>query len=239
MKLYILIFALVFVPYEIMAQIIPETGILTNTQLIEFEKSTGTSFFIKNKDEEYLITAKHIFQNKIQHGEYANIYMEKGAIKEWFTVQVYFHSEPNVDIAVIKMKEKFCYIQPYELSEKVVLGQDCRFLGFPLQQKFHTSMKQGKVAFIKRALFSAFMIIDNYEVTLLDGSNNPGFSGGPVIFQEMESGKNFIYGVVSGYFQQFNKIETKSTPVMIPENSNIMVCFGANYINEIIESINN
>ena len=44
------------------------------------------------------------------------------------------------------------------------------------------------------------MVAEDENYILLDGHNNPGFSGGPVIFKKNNHGKNFIVaGVVSGY----------------------------------------
>lgn len=74
---------------------------------------------------------------------------------------------------------------------------------------------------------------------LLDGINNPGFSGGPVIFYDYIKKKNKILGVISGYFNQTNKVE--SSPKIYfeyVENSGIIISYPSYYISDIIEKLN-
>ena len=54
--------------------------------------------------------------------------------------------------------------------------------------------------FVKKATVSAFCEKDR-QVIFLDGYNNPGFSGAPVIFKESEEAKNSFHvaAVVSAY----------------------------------------
>lgn len=83
----------------------------------------------------------------------------------------------------------------------IFVGQDVYSLGFPfgLATKFDKPIPT-HIAFIKKAILSA---IDarpgSGHVLYLDGHNNPGFSGGPVIYANYNERERLeIAGVIAG-----------------------------------------
>jgi len=58
--------------------------------------------------------------------------------------------------------------------------------------------------FIKSGILSALDIRNENAVTLyLDGHNNPGFSGGPIVFLSNTTRRFHVAGVVSGFRNEY------------------------------------
>jgi hypothetical protein len=62
----------------------------------------------------------------------------------------------------------------------------------------------------------------------LDGHNNPGFSGGPVLFKEQEHGKLKVAAVVSGYRFANEPVYhgEQKLPVTYRYNTGIVISYG-------------
>jgi hypothetical protein len=62
----------------------------------------------------------------------------------------------------------------------------------------------------------------------LDGHNNPGFSGGPVLFKEQEHGELKVAAVVSGYRFENEPIYhgEQELPVTYRYNTGIIISYG-------------
>ena len=71
------------------------------------------------------------------------------------------------------------------------------------------------------------MTFDNKEEKILyiDGYNNPGFSGGPIVFMDINEKKLKIAAVVSGYRSQLADIydKDKATALKAITNSGLLV----------------
>jgi len=82
-------------------------------------------------------------------------------------------------------------------SKGVIYGQDVYFLGFPygLLGRCAFGPDGFPLPFVKRATVSLF----DGAMFLLDGNNNPGFSGGPVVFTEPQSNRYKVAAVISGF----------------------------------------
>jgi hypothetical protein len=85
----------------------------------------------------------------------------------------------------------------------MVLGQDVYFVGFPYADPaLATSTGAAEtIGFVRKAIWSAQEKKDNYTRFYLDGRNNSGFSGGPVVYlQQGKPGYDFkVAAVISGY----------------------------------------
>ena len=80
-----------------------------------------------------------------------------------------------------------------------MLGSECSFLGFPHGEGWKASFDNGVstwLPYVKHCFVSAMTGIDT-KAWILDGINNPGFSGGPVLTGTGSDQK--IFAVVSGY----------------------------------------
>lgn len=109
------------------------------------------------------------------------------------------HGRGDIDVSVFAPDAP---ISPPNLpvvasSEGLVYGQDVYFLGFPYGVLSpHILGDAGHpLPLVKKALLSSFA----GDVYLLDGHNNPGFSGGPVVFGRVGSTPNCVGAIISGY----------------------------------------
>ena len=84
-------------------------------------------------------------------------------------------------------------------SAGVMLGGDCEFLGFPYGGGWRVTrpgIGRYWLPYTKHCTISAMASAES-KVWVLDGINNPGFSGGPVVYRT--GPEQQIFGVVSGY----------------------------------------
>jgi hypothetical protein len=90
--------------------------------------------------------------------------------------------------------------------EGLTYGQDAYFLGFPYGVAGEVNWGDWNLPmpFVKRATVS-LMDTDKNKPLFLDGHNNPGFSGGPVVFWSRGTvgvGNMRVAAVVSGFLSQ-------------------------------------
>lgn len=119
-------------------------------------------------------------------------------------------------------------------------------MGFPLYEFLKMESDIGTFSITKKAIVSGRIKNeeDNY-IIILDGHNNPGFSGGPIITHNDQIKNSFIIGVISGYYFQpdKNKIwieennEKKEVEFIVNSNSGIIISYPCEYIIEIINQI--
>ena len=123
--------------------------------------------------------------------------------KKWKDLQIKLvgHGEGEVDISVLAADIQ---ISPkHSLTptmDGIVLGQDIYFLGFPfgLMSNIESQNRNFPMPLVKKGIVSLVAKRGNY--ILLDGHNNPGFSGGPVVFNHKTHGFDYcVAGVVAGY----------------------------------------
>lgn len=157
--------------------------------------AVGTAFTIDVDDRQYLVTARHVLSQFDQHGVQI---MGNG---EWMPVpfQLVGHGPRDVDISVLAAST---ILTPAGLpvepsSAGATYGQDLYFLGFPYHFLGNIVFTERgyPLPFVKRATLSCF----DADVYLLDGHNNPGFSGGPVVFGTPGVAPSNIAAVISGY----------------------------------------
>jgi hypothetical protein len=169
-------------------------------------EGTATAFTMDVDGREYLITAKHVVAG-LKDEDKIDIFMNDN----WSPLRVkIFRCEDPIDIAVL--------VPPYQLTVNFelsfnqvnfVFGQDAYFLGFPygIQMSGHGVNGPYPLAIIKRGTISGQREIDRSKkavVILLDGYNNPGFSGGPIIYRDLNQGGVVLKlaGVVSGFMPE-------------------------------------
>ncbi len=213
--------------------------IIQSVYRIKYGSDNGTCFQISIAGQRYLVTAKHIFHD-IKNTD--SLEFEIFHDNSWKTHngKLFLHNNDNIDIAVINLLENPFYRESnIELahSGELYTSQQCFFLGFPynLYSELPKTNDNLPVPFIKSAIFSLFSGEESSEkIMYLDGHNNPGFSGGPVVAEIM--GKNIIKicSVVSSYIVQSNKLE--KTTLLYGENSGIIVTYSSAHIMEIINN---
>ena len=188
-------------------------------------EGTASAFTIEVDNRQYLITAKHVIAG-LKDQDSIEIYKAD----KWTPLKVQiFRCDAPIDIAVL--------IPPYQLTPtlemsydqtKFMFGQEAYFLGFPYGIFMNGQNVNGDYPFpfIKRATISSTQNIDLSKkaiMVLLDGYNNPGFSGGPIVYRYYYAQGMVMkaLGVVSGFIPEVvpvtKKHELKSPADASPE----------------------
>lgn len=209
-----------------------QAEILRRVIRIQCGHGSGTAFTIESHGEQFLVTAKHMFEY-LGFPDSTEIKLLIGSNYQTFEVDVRYPEKENVDIAVMKLKTSRFLTPIYEninSTEGLFLGQDVYFVGFPYEYDSILGMFPGgnmPIPFVKKACMSA-ILQDGTGTILLDGINNPGFSGSPVCFKKIGSSEITmrILGVVSGY--RFNSQPLfdqagNQTSFYVRENTGIIV----------------
>jgi len=203
---------LTFVP-AILAQTAPTTNILTRITLIESEHGAATAFSIDVDGREYWITAKHVLSGA-KHPPYGSITKKTVSVRlldpafkelRWLSVSFSVIDPGNdIDIVVLAPPNTLLPVAPAEMGSPsfahVTLGDACEFLGYPSASggAWSAQTSDGKfqwMPFVKHC-FIASLPDRQTRAVILDGINNPGFSGGPVIYQTGPQQR--IVAVISG-----------------------------------------
>jgi hypothetical protein len=169
----------------------------------------GTGFTLEVDGRQYLITAKHVVA-----GLKADDAIEIRKGDQWSPVNVkIFRCDDPIDIAVLVAPNQLTVTYPLEPTMKGVrYAQDMYFAGFPYGIFTNNGGGLFPLAFIKKAILSASTLENGVTTIFLDGHNNPGFSGGPIVYRDLDR-SDFTFklaGVVSGF--RFDR-----TPVLKPE----------------------
>lgn len=172
--------------------------------------SEATAFTLEIDDKEYLVTAKHVVKD-FTNGQTIDVFGNTAWQPREATLVG--HAEGERDISVLALKT---VLTPPGLpmpstSSGVIYGQDVFFLGFPYGFVGHYAFgPEGfPLPFVKRATLS----LVNRETFLLDGHNNPGFSGGPVIFREPGKVDLNVCAVISGFRAVDEPVYVGNSPV--------------------------
>jgi len=189
-------------------------------------KDTGTCFTIDYGDRQYIITAKHVLSSWDGHSNIQLYYSE-----EWHSIDVsVIGTSSSADIAVLSTSFQLSPAYPMPATSKdLCYGQDVYFLGFPYGYSGDVgSLNRGfPMPLVKKAIVSCFHKENDAEVFLLDGHNNPGFSGGPVIFKPASTSEFRVAAVISGYRYTNNPIQAggNDTPLTYQYNTGIIVSY--------------
>jgi S1-C subfamily serine protease len=214
--------------------------ILTRTLFIKAGSEAGTAFSIEYKGKLYLVTAKHVVAELPKTNATIQV-MKSGKWTDIHTVRTLFPPSSDVDIAVFETDEK---IQPFEVlmagaDDSVTMGQQVWFLGYPwgLGSRW-SGGGGGLVPFIKRGTMSAIDATNLDAVVLyIDGFNNPGFSGGPIVYWSFSKHAYRIIGVVKGYKEDTAKVlvngEHVDTQLLV--NSGILVGYDISHVIQALE----
>jgi hypothetical protein len=209
--------------------------------------TTASCFLITISHKAVFVTAKHLFPNGINNSNISfDLYRNDG----WQNCpgQLYLHSNKSVDVAIITTDLPRVE-NPYDVEDsKYFVSQDCYFLGFPYGMKLDDNKPKEQqinsgfpIPFVKKAIISSFLTdANNVRNIYLDGHNNPGFSGGPVVVKNLRSTKfkMRIIGVISGYRNHINEITTPLGKIQTTENSGIVVSHSIKHVYEILQGNN-
>jgi len=227
------------VRYEVEEMMV--TNVSLRVLLIGRSEDTATAFYIERNNLQYIITARHVFEDEN--------YPSKSAIKfrigkEWIekNVEIFYHKS-KVDVAVLRLIDHEDFKPKYavDFDNRIDMGGELYFLGYPYglsMEDFQTGDNDRPLPLIKKGIFSGVLMEDGQRIFLLDGHNNPGFSGGPVYYRTTNS--VFIAGVISSYStnrSMLHDMKHQELPYYIAENSGIVRFIDIIYVLEIINTI--
>lgn len=203
---------------------------------IRLKNVQGTAFTVEHQNKQYLVTAKHLAV-EVERLSTIQIFFEN----DWRHIQLSLTGiSLKADIAVFAPHIQLSPVFEFPVTaEGLVYGQDVHFVGFPHDI---TGDLTGKMNYnrpfplIKKACLSAFASGENGEsIYLLDGHNNPGFSGSPVVFRKQNSALFRVCGVVSAYYRRPESVSIGGQELIISQNTGIVVCSDIIYAIEEIE----
>jgi S1-C subfamily serine protease len=200
---------------------------LERTVRIQQGAKSGTGFTIDHDGQQYLVTARHV----VDGPEHVGVLVRGNP----FSVNLTCLAVPDADadVAVFRPDQP---ITPPDLplpagSDGLIFGQEVFFLGYPLGLSFAIGTDE-YFPLVKRATASAFRNVGSRRVFLLDGWNNRGFSGGPVLFRPATQ-LGFaeplrVAGINTGYYPDPSSDALRIGGVTVPDsevllNSGIMV----------------
>ena len=243
-----LFFVLSMSTYSYSSQI--TTNVYTRVFLIKYQ-NFGTAFTIEVDDRQYLITAKHVVKG-IKKEDKIQIFHDD----KWKEVQVSTITCGNENTDIIILVPPYQLSPAYELPptmQNLIFAQDVYFLGFPYGMYTDAGDVNRKfpIPFVKKGICSSIRKFDDVNtIVFVDGHNNPGFSGGPIVFEDFKTKKLNVAGVISSYRNHedpvFKKekrmvdgkevVSQKETELIAISNAGIVLGYS---LNPAIEAIQN
>lgn len=214
MKTFVATFIVCFAVLSACAQEGVPNDMLQRTVLIKFENEMGTGFVLAYEGKAYIVTAHHVVRD-LKDGGAIQVQRPEGW-KDYHVAKILLPTCGEADVAVLDGDE----VLPPSFSafptaisqddEGPMMGQQVWFIGYPFGlsgRSPNSSPEYGSLPFIKRGTMSA---IDSSNpravVVYIDGFNNPGFSGGPIMYWNFKKNAYRILGVVQGYREDSAKV---------------------------------
>ena len=221
-------------PVSSEADMVP-SNILQRVFALRLGTQQATGFTIEVDGRQYLITARHLLLSSKTLTDIEILHNGR-----WVKVsfRVILPELDTVDIAVLALPQQLSTLLPIQLGIKSsYLSQEVFFVGFPyglfIDRK---ALNSGfPLPLVKHGIIAAFAN-ERGEPFLVDGINNPGFSGGPVVNASTAANPTII-GVVSGYraVQEPVRNQDQDTNMHVAVNTGLLVAYGIEYAVEAIK----
>ena len=225
------------------------TNALQRTFHMLYRGATATCFTIDVQSRQYIVTAKHCLTGE-ESQQVAEpdpvIALQHAETWKELPCRLVGVAEGEIDIAVLAAPLRLS--PTYELSAshaELFLGQDVYFLGFPFGEQAHVGALNNDfpLPLVKKGCVSMFHLTPERgsRYILLDGQNNIGFSGGPVLFARGGHGVvSNVAGVVSAYRAHISPVyendgKTK-TSLVVEDNSGLVEAYSIDYAVELINA---
>jgi hypothetical protein len=207
--------------------------------MLSFRNQQGTCFAIDVDDKQYVVTARHVVQGIATKDRIALMYD-----KQWKEVgcTLVGPTQDAIDIAVLALPNPLITGTSLDIAgKKIFLSMDIYFLGFPCGFRMdaaHTLRAGYPIPMVKKGIISYFDWSDQKHTNyLLDGHNNPGFSGGPVVVTDIGQANDVsVIAVVSGYQSAAQPIchPDQATPPAVEYNAGIINAYSIRYALDLI-----
>jgi S1-C subfamily serine protease len=209
------------------------------TYEIETPLGAGTAFTIDHEGRQYLVTAKHLLPEDATQPEVCVENRLASATVRFHPLAV---EPPVADVAVTPLSEPLTEGGlPLPASvDGLAWSQQLYFLGYPygLATNINTADPGDRIPFVKSGIWSAAGKVDGVYLIYVDGHNNPGFSGGPVVGFPAQGDALQVCGVVSGYRTERQPVYVgteKLEEFSATANTGIVIATGIQHVVEAIE----
>lgn len=214
-------------------------NVIQRTFHIRIGDSTGGCFTIDVDGKQYIVTARHVVAN-ITGTTNISIFHDN----QWKEIEVTLvgHCDNEIDISVLATNIQISPTHPLEPSMGgIVYGQDVYFLGFPygMTGEMGEMNRDFPLPFVKKAIVSCLQTSqNNAQIVFLDGHNNPGFSGGPVVFKEPNRNEFKVAAVISGYRYNEEPIYQgdQQIPLAYRYNTGIIISYSVKHAVDLIHT---
>jgi len=234
-KAKIILLALVWLSASSLAGAQLTVQMVHSVYYIKCGKEMGTAFTLLYKGKQYLITAAHVVDSLPSDGQLQ--IMEHALWKDLQVGRVTMKSK-DADIAILIPSHSLMHSESLEaFVGKWNLGAGVYFLGFPLG--LHMIYQGDYAPVIKHGFYSSTDDDDpDAVISYIDGFNNEGFSGGPVLTQD-GSGNWKVISVISGYLQDKAKqrVGRQSVDTNLLVNSGIIVTYSIGLATQAIDAV--
>jgi hypothetical protein len=161
---------------------------------------SGTAFTVEVDGQQYLITARH---NLVKPDTKVDIKLFLNGAWRSFKARAIYPDNDSVDIVALDVGQKVTIDFSFEpTSHDIIIGQQVYFVGYPwgLGSRGRLPGSIAEIPFVKSGVLSA---IDGRQtdavIFYVDGDNNPGFSGAPIVYRHSKTGAYRVAAVVRGY----------------------------------------
>ena len=208
-------------------------NIFRRTFHLKYGKGTGTCFTIDVDKCRYIVTAKHLVE-EIGNDDYIEIQQNNRWTRT--KVKVVGYGNSPEDLAVLAPQSIFGDSRSFRVATTVAHTEEVYFLGYPYQFSFKADDSNDgfNAPYVKRAMVSA---ADSGSGELyLDGINNPGFSGGPVV-RRWDKVEQIVVGIISAYHPEESRVSDiygKRGPYKYKVNSGIIYAISLRELHGII-----
>ncbi|MDR1367519.1 MAG: serine protease [Candidatus Accumulibacter sp.] len=214
--------------------------VFQRTFRMQFDGQTATCFTVDMYRKQYIVTARHVLPD---FGTSAVIEVQHEGEWKHLDCKVLARGPGDVDICVLAPPHAISSsVEINPTTRGIVLGQDVYFLGFPygLQSEVGELNDGFPFPLVKKACVSMLSLKGrDARYFLLDGVNNPGFSGGPVVFSPSgNSEAACIAAVIAGYRFVWDKVylDDRETNLTVPSNTGIIMAYSIEHALEMIRA---
>ena len=220
------------------------TNVLLRVFPLRIGSRFGTGFTIEIDHRQYIVTTKHILAGGLPNA----IEVE---LDEWTTVPVKLVGigRDEQDVLVLATNRQISEVFPVdEGTDGLMLGQSVRFLGyFPgVRTSPLPGYKNRGAPLVMSGIVSGIHFGDDDDggsSIWVDGHNNKGFSGGPVVFQPAQARTRDecrwkFAGVISGYVNAPVEVKTVTggaTAAVAISNAGLLHAFPIRIVRELID----
>ena len=189
------------------------TNVISRVFHIKFAAGIGTCFTIDYEGKQYFVTAKHVIENLTDTDTVELFYQNK-----WQKLKVNLIGHSKVaDVSVFATDINFGNLPLNPTMGGITYGQDLYFLGFPfgLKSEIGALNREFPLPLVKKGIVSAIFTDQPGKYLLIDGHNNPGFSGGPVVFKPLGNNDFSVGAVISAYRYNVESTYLNDTPTQL------------------------